>query len=294
MKFSLIVPTIGRKDDLERLLHSLQAQTLQDFETIIVDQSRSDELIPLIEKFSSALRISHVKMDERGASRGRNRGLEMSIGEICTYPDDDCTYPPNLLETVAQIFDADSGLDAFSARSENEEGTGAETRFDRNGGRITKWNVFKRQIEFAVFYRHDALSDLRFDPNMGPGAGTPFGCDEGLDLLLRLIEQGARVDFRPDLVVYHPVKVNEMDDRAYARCLSYSRGRGYFLRKHQYPLPIVAYWLSRPLAGCFLSLLRIRPAWARYYWQRIVGTVHGYMSKEARLASREAGQTFAT
>ena len=102
MKFSLIVSTIGRKDDLERLLHSLQAQTLQDFETIIVDQSRSDELIPLIEKFSSALRISHVKMDERGASRGRNRGLEMSIGEICTYPDDDCTYPPNLLENVAR------------------------------------------------------------------------------------------------------------------------------------------------------------------------------------------------
>ncbi len=287
MKFSLIVSTIGREDDLERLLQSLQAQTFQEFETIIVDQSRSDELLPLIERFEHALRITHVKMEERGLSRGRNRGFEVSSGEICTYPDDDCTYPPDLLENVAQIFDDDPELDAFSARSQNEEGTGSETRFDRNGGPITKWNVFRRQIEFAVFYRRRAFDDLRFDPSMGVGAGTPFGSDEGLDLLLRLVEQGARVDYRPDLIVYHPVKVTELDDGAYARCLSYSRGRGYFLRKHQYPLVVVTYWLCRSFAGCCLSWFRLRPDWARYYWQRIVGTVHGYMSPEARLASRQ-------
>ena len=40
--FSLIVPTLGRKDELRKLFESLCAQSYRDFEIIVVTRMRQD------------------------------------------------------------------------------------------------------------------------------------------------------------------------------------------------------------------------------------------------------------
>src|SRR5262249_11709918 len=108
MKFSLIVSTVGRVNDLHALFTSLAAQSYRDFEVIVVDQSGDDRLAELVSEYCSVFKLRHVPMQQRGVSRGRNRGLFEIGGEIVAFPDDDCAYPPDVLQRVSRLFDTDS------------------------------------------------------------------------------------------------------------------------------------------------------------------------------------------
>ena len=46
MKVSLVLATVGRADDVGRLVQSLVGQTSTDFELIVVDQNADERLLP--------------------------------------------------------------------------------------------------------------------------------------------------------------------------------------------------------------------------------------------------------
>ena len=64
-KFSLVLCTINRKEEVDKFLQSLSRQTLSDFEVIIVDQNKDGLLDPVIAKWRKLLIIEHVKVDFR-------------------------------------------------------------------------------------------------------------------------------------------------------------------------------------------------------------------------------------
>src|ERR1039457_7675625 len=99
---SLIVATVNRVNELERLLDSLDSQTYKDFEIIVVDQNPDDRLVSIFQRHQS-LSIHHLR-SARGLSRARNVGLPDAKGEIIGFPDDDCWYPQQLLAHIKQAF----------------------------------------------------------------------------------------------------------------------------------------------------------------------------------------------
>ena len=64
---SMIVATLNRVDELERLLDSLDSQTYKDFEVIVVDQNPDDRLRPVLERHPG-LSIQYLR-SARGVSR---------------------------------------------------------------------------------------------------------------------------------------------------------------------------------------------------------------------------------
>src|SRR5271157_993715 len=108
---SLIVATVRRVDELERLLTSLDAQTSKDFEIILVDQNPDDRLMPILHGHEG-LRIRHLRSCV-GLSRARNVGLRAVRGDIIAIPDDDCWYPDDLLATVTQWFETHPEFDTL-------------------------------------------------------------------------------------------------------------------------------------------------------------------------------------
>ncbi len=98
-RFSLIVATIARTDELRRLLVSLTQQEFSDYEVILVDQNEDDRIQNVIVEFTDRLTLIRIS-SPKGASRARNSGLPKASGEIIAFPDDDCWYSPGCSKTL--------------------------------------------------------------------------------------------------------------------------------------------------------------------------------------------------
>ncbi len=74
---SLIVATVGRAQELNRMLASIAGQTLKSVQLIIVDQNSGHRVEQLLEDWKGSLPCVHVR-SPRGLSRSRNVGIKLA------------------------------------------------------------------------------------------------------------------------------------------------------------------------------------------------------------------------
>jgi glycosyltransferase involved in cell wall biosynthesis len=100
--FSVIIPVYNEEEYISRCLQSLIAQTMNDYEVIIVDDGSGDHSIEICKKFQSKFRycsiISHTK--NMGASAARNSGIKYATGSYIVFLDSDDTLSPYFFETL--------------------------------------------------------------------------------------------------------------------------------------------------------------------------------------------------
>ncbi len=272
MRFSLVLGTIGRVEELERFLKSLAAQTHRDFELIIVDQNSDDRLIPLIEEYGQRFSMIHLRC-QPGLSRARNVGLRHLGGEAVTFPDDDCWYPPDLLERVEAFWREQPGWDGALGRLIWEEDS-AQARLGRLRS-ANIYNVTTSTHSVTLFLKRSSVEAVQgFDEALGLGSGTPWGGGDDIDIIVRCLKAGFKICYNPALCVHHP------DPRkgftGVQRGFLYGAGLGRVLRKHQYPLWFVSYHWLRSLGASGLALLSGRPDKSRYYWAVFRGKLAGW------------------
>lgn len=277
-KLSLVVPTLGRSQQIVRLLDSLERQTHQDFEVVIVDQNEDDMLEGLSwHERGFPLRRLHTP-GERGASRARNRGWKVARGDYLAFPDDDCWYPAGFVETALGEM-ALRGLDALTGRPVDAAGRTINGRFQAQAGWITRRNVWTTQIEWLAVFRRDLVERLGgYDEAIGVGASTPWQSAEAQDLMLRALKAGARCWYDPDLHGHHdelPWDGSTAAIRQKAR--GYARGAGFVLRKHRLGWAASAYWIGRPVAGTLIAAASGRPALARLHAGTAIGRLEGVL-----------------
>jgi glycosyltransferase involved in cell wall biosynthesis len=252
MKFSLIATTLGRTRELRRLLASLEAQSCRDFEVIVVDQNSNDQLEPTLALYRGKFPLLHLRSG-KGASRGRNVGIAHARGEFISFPDDDCWYPPELLARVSALFAIHPDWDGLSGRP-------AQTpRWSQRPGRIGRWNVWKRAIEWSMFLRRELIEHVGpLNEHLGPGAGTPFGAGEGTEYLIRALAMNFYLTYQPSIQIYHPAEQLEFEVHL-EKSRRYAMGQGRVLNLGGYPTWYAMYQSMRPLVGGALGLLRRQP-----------------------------------
>ncbi len=277
MKFSLIVATIGRVAELERLMQSLWRQTFSQFEVIVVDQNEDQRLFQPIATYSERLRVRHIRLDSRGVSRARNYGAKAAMGEIVAFPDDDCWYDETLLERANDFFGRHIAFDGLTGPAVDHHGRPSIGRWDKKPGEINRYNEWTRSIEFSIFIRASTFLKLKgFNEAMGPGAGTKWGANEGDDLILRSLANGGRYYYRPDFCVFHPAPPATYNDNSLAKAQAYGMGMGHVLKVHRFPWWFVSYYLVRPALGATLSIIRGDFSKAKYYWAMLKGRFLGW------------------
>jgi glycosyltransferase involved in cell wall biosynthesis len=276
--FDLVVATAERTDELGRLLGSLETQSHRQFRVIVVDQNEDARLDDVLA--GSGLDLLHLTSG-RGLSRARNAALEHVSADLVAFPDDDCVYPPTLLEHLGAHFAADPRLDGVTGRAEDAQGRSAAS-WKPDPVVLTDDNLWNRAISFTIFLRRATVERVgAFDERLGLGSLEPWSSAEEIDYLIRAIRAGARIEYEPAVVVEHGVGVDDarvgMRDGASV---------GYLLRKHRYPARAVARMLVRPAGGVVASLARGDKARASFHAATLRGRVRGYRGASSSKISR--------
>jgi len=280
MRVSLIVATVGRVDELGRLLASLDTQSFRNFELIIVDQNPDDRLFALVEFYKSRFAILHLR-SSIGLSRARNTGLRHFQGDVVAFPDDDCWYSPTLLESIVTLFGKNTNWDGLTGRIVNElNSVSGDARFDTGSGYVTLSNLWRRVCSATIFFTRETAEAIgNFDEELGLGAGTPWGGAEDIDYPARAIKAGRKIFYDPKICVFHPDVSADARTDGLRRAYSYGAGIGRVWMKQKFPPTVIGYYLLRPLVGVCVCLVTGRWMQARYRWAAFQGRLSGLMSR---------------
>lgn len=127
--FSIITPTYNSVDFVQETIQSVQAQTLADWELIVVDDGSVDDTVAIVRtEADSDARIKLLAgAENRGAAVARNTGIEEAGGRYIAFLDSDDLWFPTKLETQKQAFERMSPVLVYSAYERLDDATGRRT-----------------------------------------------------------------------------------------------------------------------------------------------------------------------
>jgi len=274
LRFDLVVATVDRTTELETLLHSLDGQTHRRFRLVVVDQNADDRVAELLASHA-ALDVLHLR-SSRGLSRARNAALAALTGDAVAFPDDDCRYPPDLLERVARRFAEEPELAGLAGRAVAADGSG-DASWEAEPAVLDAQNLWNRVISFSIFLRRGLVERVgAFDERLGLGARSLWSSGEEVEYVLRAIRAGARIEYDPSFTVTHARKeYSAVELRAVG--LRDGASVGWILRRHRYGPRTVGRMLVRPLGGIGVALLHGDLGRARFHVATLRGRVRGYL-----------------
>ena len=97
--FSVIIPTYNQDSFLIKCLDSLEKQTFNDFETIIIDNFSKDNTEKISQSFSK-YKIYKKFNNDGIIGKSRNIGTKLSRGKWLAFLDTDDLWTQNKLEDV--------------------------------------------------------------------------------------------------------------------------------------------------------------------------------------------------
>jgi len=192
-KVSICIPTYKRPDLLKVAVHSCLAQTFQDFEIVISDDSpdtRTEEMVRNI----SANGIHYVhNMPGLGQARNVNQLFSLASGEFLVLLHDDNFLMPSALEdllkplqenpTVVASFGKDylAANDGTILDSESELVNRRYSKTDDRADRVQRsaWSVLAGQFPPDGYMVRTAAARetlYRDDPEIGEACDGDFGC----------------------------------------------------------------------------------------------------------------------
>ena len=103
---SVVCPTYNRSTDLADTLASVQAQTVRDFELLVVSDGSTDDTDEVVRAAAARDdRIRLIRIARQGhPSTPRNTGLAEARGEVVAYLDHDDRWRPDHLDVLLRAF----------------------------------------------------------------------------------------------------------------------------------------------------------------------------------------------
>ena len=190
-EITVVVPTYKRPALLNRCLDSLNSQSYEKYEVIVVDNDGDNPEIEKIIKQYKDRRFQYVTQSVSGVSSARNKGIELATAPLILFVDDDDEIEPDMLSELVDF------MSEKAHRNLSFTWCGVKKLFEDRNGDVSTVRYFK--------VTNDDLSNMSFIIKIGTGCGLcvrkndllEVGCfDEGYklsedrDLILKLIEAG--------------------------------------------------------------------------------------------------------
>lgn len=264
---SVVIPTANRHNTIARAVDGIYKNTIAPHEVIVVDQSKDDLTFKTLQPFIEEKKLTYIKDDGKGISRGRNVGWRIASGDIIAFTDDDAWVDPKWLENVLSTFQGNSfnigaiGGKIIPVYEEKNPNWSFPEKWEyllpacNHGDAIIPFaeNLFPIGVNFFTF-RHLLLKFNGFDENMGFTTGKFFQISgEDVDYHIRLRKSGFDLIYNPNCVVYHPVPLSRQNQDFLNKRLMYE-GATYAYRS-----------IKEPKVGFFWVLTSLLKSIIRYF-----------------------------
>ena len=101
---SVIIPVYNGEQYLKNCIESIEAQSYEPLEVIVINDGSTDGTAEVCEKLAEAYEnLFFVTTEDVGVSASRNRGISMAKGEFLTFVDADDRIHPQMLQ---RLYDA--------------------------------------------------------------------------------------------------------------------------------------------------------------------------------------------
>ena len=125
---SIILPTYNRADVIGRAIASVQAQTFEDWELLIVDDGSTDGTADLVSGVDDRIRL--IRQPNGGTYLARNNGLASARGRLITFLDSDDAWLPHFLELTTAFMSHSAGDHFVTTEFLEDLGNGVPIRHD--------------------------------------------------------------------------------------------------------------------------------------------------------------------
>ena len=166
-RVSVLLPCLNARRFLKARVDSLLAQTVTDWEAIVLDSYSDDGSWEYFQDIAAAdQRFLLHRLPREGLYAALNRGIELARGEFTHIATCDDTMEPNFLEAMLAAFARapEAGIAACDLRWIDADGEPAAP-IDRLGSGYVRIAILGEQMEGANFRPapHDALLHLAGD-----------------------------------------------------------------------------------------------------------------------------------
>ncbi len=176
MKLSIIVPIYNTEKYLRKCIDSILAQTLTDFECILVDDGSTDNCPSICDEYAEKdPRIVVIHKPNGGQSDARNKGLDIAKGDYIGFVDSDDYIDTNMYEDlynlavtngISMVVCKINYIDANNSISSAKENETCQCIiYDAYNDLINDFSSINEKIYFSVcckLFSRDIFKNIRF------------------------------------------------------------------------------------------------------------------------------------
>jgi len=233
---------------LAELLQSLQSQSDQDFDVIVVDDGSTEKSDKIVEAFKDKLSIQYFYKENSGPGNSRNYGCEQSNADFFIFFDSDCLIPPDYIKQLKsniadlQVYGGPDKDDASFTPIQKAISYSMTSLFTTGGIRGNKKSVekfhprsFNMGFSREVYLKTGGFAHLRFG--------------EDIDLSIRIFNEGFKPVLLLDCFVYHKRRTSfykffkQVFNSGIARINLYKRHPDSLKLLHFFPAAFLIYQL---------------------------------------------------
>ena len=234
IKISFVIPFLNSENTLALCLQAMEAQTIQPFEVILVDNDSTDNSGEIAKKFvaNHPSYARYLFTDQKGPSYARNCGANAARGKVIAFIDSDCI--------------ADSRLCADLAGAFGESKVGAIAGRIAGFGKKSLWDKFHFMFTLKSLPYEQTFSEFTLVRGGFPAANLAVRRDvfeeiggfnesmkiysEDYDLCARIYEAGFFIKNVTNAIVYH--KHRNSLKATWKQSFGFGTGHAILLKKH--------------------------------------------------------------
>jgi teichuronic acid biosynthesis glycosyltransferase TuaG len=257
---SVIIPAYNAEVFLARAIRSVEAQSLRDFEIVVVDDGSTDGTADIAQGFTSVRFLSQPHL---GAAAARNRGLEDAGGDLVAFLDADDEWLPEKLarqlEFMEGLGSSFSYTDSYIVRNGRRQCYSALAQ--PHTGEILA-PLIDDWLDQAFITINTVVAVRALMQSVGGfESDIPTASNEDYGLWLKLALRGTRFDYLDEpLALYYRGHSSDSSD-AVAMVERYQVALRYFSSTYEFPKDAqgrIARALARSNATLAVELLKQR------------------------------------